>query len=329
MSKKFIIAALSAALLASCEKSQSDYVMPQNDVVSVEIELPACETKVAGAGGEEEKAVSSYQVFIYDSSTRMLEAYDTPSPASNIVNMICTTGPKEVVVLANAPDLSSVVSYDRLLSTKALLSDNEAGKLVMEGSSSVNLTAANNKVTVELKKIVSKVVLEKIETAFELPAYRSMDFILKEVYLINVAADNFYLSDSAVPSLWYNKLKNEEHLPDLLWTSLGNVNIRDSRIYETRHHFYCCPNSHTSDTFSAEWSPRPTRLVVVAELGGTTYYYPVAIKGGIEKNKEYYVSLKVIRPGAASPEEDMKKSAAVFTIDIKGWDGQVDVTETI
>ena len=81
MSEKFIIAALSAALLASCEKSQSDYVMPQNDVVSVEIELPSCETKVAGAGGEEEKAVSSYQVFIYDSSTRMLEAYDTPSPA--------------------------------------------------------------------------------------------------------------------------------------------------------------------------------------------------------------------------------------------------------
>ena len=329
MNRKLIIAAFSAALLASCGKSQSDYVTPLDDMVSIEIELPASETKITGAGGAEENAVSGYQVFIYDLSTRMLEAYDTPSPSSNTVNMQCTTGPKEVVVLANAPDLSSVVSYDRLLETKALLSDNKAGKLVMEGSSSVNLTSVNNKVTVELRKIVSKVVLNKIETAFELPAYRNMDFILKEMYLVNVAADKYYLSDSAGPSLWYNKLKNENNLPELLWTSLGDTNIRDSRIYDAEHHFYCCPNPHTSDTFSDEWSPRPTRLVVVAELGGKTYYYPVVIKGGIEKNKVYNVSLKVVRPGASNPEEDMEKTTAVFTIDIKGWDGQTDVTETI
>jgi hypothetical protein len=161
MNRKLIIAAFSAALLASCEKSQSDYVTPLDDKVSIEIELPASETKITGAGGAEENAVSGYQVFIYDLSTRMLEAYDTPSPSSNTVNMQCTTGPKEVVVLANAPDLSSVVSYDRLLETKALLSDNKAGKLVMEGSSSVNLTSVNNKATVELKKIVSKVVLNR------------------------------------------------------------------------------------------------------------------------------------------------------------------------
>lgn len=328
MKKKIFCAAVAAAALAACVKTEVEDKQGTEEMVSLEIVMPASATKIAGAGGDDEMTVSDYQVFIYDAESRMLEAYATPSPTSETVSMTCTSGSKNVVVLANAPDMSSVVSYDRLVQTRSQLSDNSPGKLVMEGDVSVELTALNNKVTVELKRIVSKVVLKKIETDFELPAYDDMDFILKSAYLINVAGDRAYLAPST-PLTWYNKLENKDEHKSLLWGLLGDTNLRGVNVYETMHHFYCYPNFFTTDANSTEWSPRPTRLVVEAELGGKTYYYPVKMEDGLRQNTEYYVSMKIIRPGSTSPEQDMEKSAAVFTIDVKGWDGPVNVTETI
>lgn len=329
MNKKMIFAAMAVAALAACEKKEVESSDSCDELVSMEIRMPVSATKVAGQGGDDELSVSDYQVFIYNATSRVLEAYATPSPAAEVVNMRCTAGPKEVVVLANAPDLSSMVSYDKLLQSRTYLSDNSVGKLVMEGKTSHNLTFVNNKVTVNLKRTVAKVVLAKIETDFELQKYNEMDFILKEAYLINVAADKTYLTTSSDPASWYNKLKNTGDQKELLWDSLGNTNIKETKVYESPHHFYSCPNPYISDSYSEEWSPRTTRLVVEAELGGKTYYYPVMIKDGLRMNTEYYITMKIVRPGSVSPGDDMMKNAAVITIDVKDWDGPVNITETI
>lgn len=331
MKRKIFCAALFALMLVSCEKKNLPVSGEVKETVPLEIVLASEETKVAEEGGNEEKSVSDYQVLIYDMSSRMLEAYATPDPAAVSVNMQCTTGPKEVVVLANAPDVRGITSYDTFLKTKSRLADNNIGDLVMEGHASPNLTAAGGTVNVDIRRIVSKVVLDGITVDFELDAYDNMDFILNKVYLTNVAGDKSYLAEDADPASWYNQMvwTSVPEVDAMVYDDLGNLNLKDTRKYLHQHHFYCYPNPYTTDTFAPDvWSPRPTRLVVEATLGNVRYYYPVSLPE-LKQNTRYYVSLHIIRPGATTPEQDMDKHAVSFKITVEEWKGPENVSETI
>lgn len=326
MKRTIFCVALIALSAVSCQKHFQD-----QQPASLEIKLVSDDTKASGPGGDEEKAVSDYQVLVYDMSSRMLEAYATPDPSSVSVSMQCTTGPKEVVVLANAPDVSGIVSYDAFLKTKSSLADNGPGRLVMEGSASPDLTASGGTVTVDIRRIVSKVVLDAVTVDFEVDAYDEMDFVLQKVYLTNVAGDKSYLSKTADPSLWYNRITRSQtpEIDALVYEDIADVNLKDTRRYTLGHHFYCYPNPYVNDTFSSDqWTPRPTRLVVEAMLGNVLYYYPVSLPE-LKQNTRYHVSLHIVRPGATSPEQDMDKYAVSFKINIVEWKGPENVTETI
>lgn len=331
MKKKIFYAAMSAVLLVSCEEKQFVAEEFSGETVALEVRLLSEETKVAGEGSEEENTVSDYQVMIFDMSSRMLEVYDTPDPTAVSVDVRCTTGPKEVVVLANAPDVSKIISYDTFLKTRSRLADNAIGHLVMEGHSPTDLTAAGGTVSVDVKRIVSKVVLDGITVDFEQDVYDNMDFILKKVYLTNVAADKCYLAENADPIQWCNKIvrATTPEVDAMLYEDLGNLNLKTTREYAQQHHFYCYPNPYVNDSFSMEsWTERPTRLVVEAMLGNVLYYYPIVLPE-LEQNTRYYVSLHIVRPGATSPEQDMDKYAVSFDIKIEEWKGPVEVSETI
>ena len=179
MKRKMFFAAMLSLALLSCEKKGVDESAGVKEKVSLEVNLVTDATKVTGDGGDEENAVSGYQVLIYDRSSGMLEAYDNPDASTHSVDMECTTGQKDVVVLANAPDVSGLVSYNAFLKTKSKLSDNAVGHLVMEGYAAPELTASGASIDVTIKRIVSKVVLDGVTVDFEVDAYDKMDFILK------------------------------------------------------------------------------------------------------------------------------------------------------
>ena len=331
MKRKIFCVAMLASALLSCEKKETGMPESVKEKTSLEIMLVSEETKVSGAGGNEEKGVSDYQVLVYDMSSRMLEAYATPDPAAMSVSVQCTTGPKEVVVLANAPDVSGIVSFDSFLKTRSRLADNAVGHLVMEGHASPDLTAAGGTVNVDIRRIVSKIVLDAVNVNFESDAYNKMDFVLRKVYLTNVAGDKSYLSETADPSSWYNQIVRTQspEVDALVYDEISGVNLKESKTYSVKHHFYCYPNPYEDDTFAPDhWSPRPTRLVVEAVLGGVHYYYPVSLPQ-LKQNTKYHVTLNIIRPGATSPEQDMDKYAATFKISIEEWKGPENVTETI
>lgn len=320
-----------ASVLVSCEEKEPAASDSQKEMVPLEIVLVSEETKASGLGGDEEKAVAGYQVMIFDMSSRMLEAYATPDVTASSVNMTCTTGQKEVVVLANAPDVSSIVSYDTFIKTKSLLEHNAIGKLVMEGHASPNLNASGGTVTVDIRRIVSKVVLDGVTVDFELDAYDQMDFTINKIYLTNVAADKSYLAETADPTKWYNQngFTSAQEVNALVYQEISNVNLKQTKEYKLQHHFYCYPNPCKNDTFSADvWSERPTRLVLETTLGGVLYYYPVALPE-LKQNTRYHVSLHIIRPGATSPEQDMDKYAVSFKITIEEWKGPENVSEII
>ncbi len=331
MKKRIFYAAMFAVLLVSCEEKQSVAEEVREETVPLEVRLLSEETKVAGEGSDEENTVSDYQVMIFDMSSRMLEVYETPDPTTVSVDMRCTTGPKEVVVLANAPDVSSIVSYDTFLKTRSGLADNAIGHLVMEGHSPTDLTAAGGTVSVDVKRIVSKVVLDGITVDFEQDVYDNMDFILKKAYLTNVAADKSYLTEDADPMKWFNKIVRipSQEVDAMLYEDLGNLNLKTTKEYTQEHHFYCYPNPYVNDSFTGDsWTERPTRLVVEATLGNVPYYYPIVLPE-LKQNTRYYVSLHIVRPGATSPEQDMDKYAVSLDIKIEEWRGPVEVSETI
>lgn len=331
MKRKMFFAAMLSLALLSCEKKGVDESAGVKEKVSLEVNLVTDATKVTGDGGDEENAVSGYQVLIYDRSSGMLEAYDNPDASTHSVDMECTTGQKDVVVLANAPDVSGLVSYNAFLKTKSKLSDNAVGHLVMEGYAAPELTASGASIDVTIKRIVSKVVLDGVTVDFEVDAYDKMDFILKKAYLTNVAADKSYLAAVGDPTLWYNQIvqTSDPKVDGLVYDTLGDLNIKETKQYKTRHHFYCYPNPHDKDTFSPTvWSPRPTRLVIEAVLGGVLYYYPISLPP-LEQNTRYYVSLQIARPGATSPEQDMDRHAVTFNIQVEKWIDSDDVSEII
>lgn len=331
MKKKICYALMASVMLSACDVKDADMQYPfEGEKVSLEVVMSSSAiTKISGTGGDEEKTVKNYQVLVYDMSSRMLEAYDAPEPTASSVTLKCTAGPKEVVVLANAPDVSGLVSYDSFVSTRSLLSDNGPGGLVMEGHAETVITSAVNSVTVDVRRIVAKVVLDEITVDFENDAYDEMPFVLKSAYLTNVAGDKTYLAEKADPEEWHNPIVRTPSSPvdGMVYDSLGDVSVED--VYSTKHHFYCYPNPYQEDTFSADvWSPRPTRLVIEAGLGGVLYYYPVSLPV-LEQNTRYHVSLNIVRPGATSPEQDMDKYAASIKINIEEWKGPEDITETI
>lgn len=331
MKVKIFCAAMLASALLACEKNGNYLSDDIKETASLEVLFVTEETKASGAGGNEEKAVSDYQVLVYDMSSRMLEAYATPDPSAVSVNMQCTTGPKEVVVLANAPDASAIVSYDALLRTRSRLADNGIGRLVMEGHAPADLSAAGGTVTIDVRRIVSKVVLDAVNVDFESDAYDAMDFILKKVYLTNVAGDRSYLTDNADPSLWYNQVVRSQspEVDAMVYDEMTGINLKESKTYTVKHHFYCYPNPYVEDTFSPDhWSPRPTRLVLEAVLGGVQYYYPISLPE-LKQNTRYHVTLNIVRPGATSPEQDMDKYAVSFKINIEEWKGPENITESI
>ena len=330
--KRMIYSAVFAAVaLIACERNETGLCLQTEEkMVNLEVRMGTGDTKVSGEGGNEEKSVSDYQVLVYDMASRKLEAYETPPPSSVDVSFQCRVGMKQVVVLANAPDASGLVSYDDFLKEKSFLEDNGIGELVMEGHAPLDLSVSGGSVTIDLKRIVSKVILDGITVDFEQDAYDEMDFLLKRVYLTNVAGDMTYMASSPDPVQWYNKVvqTSDEKVDGMILETLQDVNLKGTAAYEEMHHFYCYPNPYTEDSFSAQWTPRPTRLVVEAVLGDDTYYYPVSLPL-LERNNRYHVSLHIVRPGARTPEEDMDRQAASFTINIVDWQGESNVSETI
>lgn len=331
MNTKIICAMVMAVLLLSCEKkvSETGSVYEESEV-SLEIVMAPEQTRSSDEGDEGESSMSDYQVLIYDSSSRMLETYAVASSGS--VEVKCTRGQKEIVVLANAPDVSSALSYDDLLKAKSYLKDNSLGSFVMEGYESLDLTSDCGTVVIDVRRIVSKVVLTGVTVDFENDRYDEQDFILKRLYLTNVPGFRTYFEHKGEIGLWYNQDRMDDSLDEglkgLLYQDIADFNMKNERSYETRHQFYTYPNPYDAEDSGSGWTPRPTRLVVEAQLGEDLYYYPVTLPK-LNQNIRYHVSLHIARPGALNPDEDMEKQAAVFTVNVLDWQGTEVVTESI
>lgn len=316
---KTILMVASAAILAgavSCNKTDSP---AQNEGMPAELTLNISNgafTKAAINDANENK-VNNVQVFIFRKDGE-LDAYAT-STQKNGIKVSCTTGPKDVYALVNAPDGSKISKKSDLEATTSKLSDNSLTNFVMIGSKDVNMTPSTNE-TIEVSRIAARLTVSKITANFTSQAYKQMEFKVNRIYVVNAAGDANYKLEKKEPATWFNKMAyTASDVDELLYANAKDTKITEDTPYDTPTSFYTYPNSTTADSQAAEFCARFTRVVIETTLGGKTYYYPVSIQN-IESNKYYNITnLTVTRPGSLSPDTPVSSLECTFNIEVKEW----------
>ncbi len=328
--KIFLAASCAAALFISCNKAvtiREDVGDIPEETAELCVRIPLeSSTKASGAGSEsDEKALASVQVFVFTNSGN-IEA--SKSSASGSLELSCTKGEKTVAALVNAPALSDVRTLDDLRSRVSLLSDNGRQSFVMYGQKAVSVAAASVSVTLEVQRFAAKVVIGKITNKLELAQYRTAPIAVGGIYLINVAG-NALLSGTGTPTLWLNKSKNDSPADDLYSETPSSLSVEYGSSETSAHHFYCYPNPTTEDSSAAEWSPRHTRLVVEATIGGRRYYYPITLPA-INPNTVYTINeLTITRLGSDTPDLDSVLGSISFDITVAPWKTETVQSVTI
>ena len=324
--KKYVLLLAAASLAAAACSKPGETSAESADSQKVDISFDFTEplaTKASGNGDKVDDAIKKVQVFIFDNAGR-IQAYN--SAEGNTVGLTCTTGPKTVVGIANAPDLTNVTDLADLKSRKSLLTKNSPDAIVMDKEIPCNITSSGPQ-SIEVVRQCAKVLLSSVAVNFSLAQYQSTPVKIKSVFLTNVVSERTYL-DESTPATWINKMKLDTGAPAVVAETFSNVSVEHSKTWSEVHRFYCFPNPTEADTHSATWSARHTRLVVEAEVNGVVCYYPVTLPK-IERNHIYSVALTITRPGLPSPEDPSDILSSDFTITVAPWAGTTSLAETI
>lgn len=326
MKKHYLIIATAMALAAvSCSRTETS-IETINDEQSYEISigLDCPLTKATSIVASNESKISNVQLYVF-TSAGALESYDKSSDGNRTLSV--TSGDHEFYALVNAPDVSAS-DKSSLLAAASALSDNGIANFVMVGSTSANITA-NANITINVKRIVAKVTVDKINRKFVSASQGAVSMSIDAIYLTNVAGDTDYAVETA-PSTWYNKMGYSASAVDALLYDGGiNSALADNAAYSTSHSFYPYPNPTEANKDGGEWSPRHTKLVIKTTYGEATKYYPIVLPI-LERNKTYTITdLILTRPG--SDDEDVPVSAAdcTFNITVVDWETGSSTTETI
>ena len=315
MKKSIFAFAAALAALVACNKNDVAPMQPQSQesLVPCELTVGICRamTKATAVSADNEAKVNNLQVFVFRGDD--LDAYASVDNAQELT-LSCTAGDRVVYALVNAPDYSAVPGKAALLAKVSELSANSLTNFEMVGSKSVTLPQSE-KVSIDVNRIASRVVLKKITRSFTSEALQALNFKVDAIYLINVAGNTSY-DLSAAPAKWYNVAENKNELASLLYDAPASL-ITNGQSYSTAHTFYAYPNDLATNT---------TRLVIETTLGETKYYYPINLPE-MAANKSYEIEeVKITRPGSDNPDEPVSFADATFSINVIDWT-VVPVTE--
>ena len=315
MKKSIFAFAAAFAALVACNKNEATPMQPQDQEALVPCELTVgicgAMTKATAVTADNEAKVNRLQVFVFRGDD--LDAYASVENAKELT-LSCTAGERVVYALVNAPDYSTVPGKAALLAKVSELEANTLTNFEMVGSKTVTLPQSE-KVSIDVNRIASRVILKKITRSFTSAALQALDFTVDAIYLVNVAGNTSY-DFTAAPAAWYNVAENKNELASLL-SDAPAAPIMNGQSYPTAHTFYAYPNDLAVNT---------TRIVIETTLGETKYYYPINLPA-MDSNKSYAIEeVKITRPGSDNPDEPVSFADASFSINVIDWT-VVPVTE--
>ena len=229
---------------------------------------------------------------------------------------------------------------DALAGAESALGDNAPGRLVMAGRRSVTVPVPDGSVQrIGVDRLVCKAGIRKVSVQFENPDLAARPFRLRGIYLTNCYGKSRYGSDwtaddiLSTTSVWHNRMgfHSETGVDGLLAETGLDIPVTADRPHTQEHVFYFYPNPlpASADTRSGTWSRRKTRLVLEAQIGERTYYYPVTLPES-QRNRTYLIEEAVIRKlGSLDPEKDEPGAIDItFSTSPDDWSPAYNVTET-
>lgn len=346
------LAALS--LGAACGKLPEGEAGPASESrLTVNLEgLPDLQTKAVTAATEAEKKLNSLNLYVFDANGMLdiSHACTAAEISAKQATLRMKTGRKTVIAAANLTGgvltaADNVTTLDELDAVSYVLADNTAA-FVMYGRNAATVTSGSGgSVTVDLMRGVARVSLASVKNSLPAP-YGAMK--LQRAFLCNVVG-NQNLGGSAAPDTWLNQEATSDHqkshvigtggyqaqVPQLTCTDLSGESVATgvTKSFSPVKSFYAFPNAlqTPNNGFNSTFTPTATVLMVVVQIKGADYYYPVPLKNGIEANTAYQVDLTLA--GLGNTEDDpfakIEKADLVATVSTSDWTTGTGISETI
>ena len=313
--------------LLSCEGGERGQEGAELRHVQIDLWSGDVLTRAREVTDQQESAVTECALYVFSRDGRMVGCHTS---RSGLFDFYLTDETYDFVAVANKAELPSSLTRDELYALPTRLDENAPGRFVMVGALPNHVVQSDEKLTVGVKRVVSKVSY-KIRTKFT-GTLATKPFIVEEIYLTNVAGENVLgLSGPAAGSdRWHNRLDRTASagstLDELLYGRLGAAMAPVDSIW-SGHTFYIYPNASTDSHDKSAWSARCTRFVVKATLDGKTTYYPVTIPVAIS-NKHYHIDLTISNYGVDHPEDLPQESAYLdAVVSVTAWEDGGTISE--
>ena len=321
-------------ILGGCHRAAP----PGPGIVEVVFSVLGETTRATGTDGE--AAVDDWALLLYRDG-RLAEA-GTSSSGSEIRKTL-PAGDYTAYAVVNPPASFAPAGFPdtgALAGAESALGDNAPGRLVMAGRRTVTVPVPDGSVQrIGVDRLVCKAGIRKVSVQFENPDLAARPFRLKGIYLTNCYGKSRYGSDWAAEDIlstassWHNRMgfHSEAGVDGLLAETGLDIPVTADRPHTQEHVFYYYPNPLPAslDTRSGTWTRRRTRLVLEAQIGDRTYYYPVTLPES-QRNRTYLIEEAVIRSlGSLDPERDEPGAIDItFSTSPDDWSPTFNVTET-
>lgn len=335
MKKALLFAAtiLSAALLVtSCQKPCQSCEEGEDALLTLNLNSPV--TKSTATQSEaNDKTINTVDVFIFrnNGSTYELDTYQNFSGGDlTSVTLSTTTGAKLIKLIVNnhSASYSSVKNLTEFNKLTTLLKDELLGDFTMYGEASETLGLTNS-VSIEVKRFISRVVVNSIKTSFSGTPYEGEELSDCKLYLVNVHGEKI-VNNNGNPTT--SVILNNGQLVDSDASStatedliLGSVSgTIGSTAMTTPHYFYAYSNQ--TDNLD-----NCTKLVLECTLKGNRYFYPIPINqagyglttggtAGVDRNTVYSYTITIKHPGSTDPNEPVVFGALDISISVADWE---------
>jgi len=287
-----------------------------------------------------EKAVNRLDIFIFDKSSKKLNAHYTaasPTVSSDgkvIAEAIpCTQGIKHVFAVINGAaitGLDSIADEDAFCALTADLDYNSTADggnfLMLARSADVSVSGNDVACTLTARRPVYRVVLQRVRNNTQIGT-----ITVKGVFLINVgkttlasqfdpttlpkaASVAYNIAGKKTGSSAYVTGPESSDLPALLYKDLGNVSIDKNGSLGSND----VPLCRLYGIPHAAHGTSPERLVLLANVAGNDYYYPMTLPETVGNNS-YTVELTIRNIGSQNPNLPVAVGDIDATVTLAPW----------
>lgn len=286
--------------------------------------------------------IETLEVFVFNNSTGELNGaldnylkYSAGDVVSNI-EIKAPQGDKLVYVVANShlSNWVGVVNLNSFLNQISNLKSEKPGSYTMAGYGNVTLGESTN-INISITRLISKVILEEVKTAFAGTPYAGMKLSNVKAYITNVYGNkHFNGTDVDTPVLLnYKKFIEADTLSCAIVGMLCeiiNEPIGDAGFH-TPLYFYAYENMITTETLS----DRFTKLVIQADIDGKRCYYPIPVNrvnygytsssdhSGVRRNTIYRLKVTIKRIGSDNPDDTIVMGALNISVSIVDWSSEI------